>query len=396
MANENLYGGIQNAYRQYLGRDANQDELAFHANTSPNNYNDVIKGSGEAQLWSQKQSQPQQAYSPVAGQAPAAPAAAAPQRNTSANGWYTEGAKTYDQNGLLQGDTGYNRAAIAQALYDIQTSAGRGNDFNLDNWLSGHQDIARGASSGKGGEYLVLPGGGQYDIRRGFDQGSGRGDVVSFGAAGDPGDAGGGNMSGAGGMGAGSGGGGGSSSSFSSSGGGNGNMSAQQQALFDTLMARSKQSLNIDAQTDPNIRQQADPYAAAMTRANRDNLSQLAESFGPYANMQGEVRMGAEKVGQATGQFEASLVGKELTSRRDEIQNALSGMQGMLSQDQQIALQRELAAVNESLSRAQMAQQNAQFGSSQALDRDKFAANLGFQTADRSAYYDALRSGQLG
>lgn len=381
MANTNEQ--IQGYYQKYLGRgysDPNEGQGWLNDPNAEAN----IKGSGEAQAYAQKQAQPQQqtqwAPQTAQPQVQATQPQAAPQRNTSANGWYTEGTKTYDQNGLLQGDAGYNRAALADALYKLQTSADRGNGINLDQWLAEHQDIAKGVTSGKGGEMINLPGGGSYDVRRGYNAGSGTGDFVSFGAAGDPGDrnaavgAGGGDYSG----------GGGGGSSFSSSTGGYGT-TGQRDELYNMLMGRAKQGLNVDAKTDPSIRAQADPYAANVERSRRDYLANEAEQKGPLANIEGESRLSAERGGQASGLFESQLVGREIQSRRDEIAQALSSMQGMLSQEQQLAMQRELAQLDASLRNRQISSGN-----------DQFMANLGLQSENQNNYWDAVRSGRLG
>lgn len=104
------------------------------------------------------------------------------------NGAYSEGTKTYDSHGLLQGDTGYNRAALADRLYQYQMSQdnidNKGKNFNLDTWLGQNQDVATGVKSGKGGEMLLTPEGGAYDVRRGYNPATNEGAVVSFGAAG--------------------------------------------------------------------------------------------------------------------------------------------------------------------------------------------------------------------
>jgi hypothetical protein len=119
-------------------------------------------------------------------------------------------------------------------------------------------------------------------------------------------------------------------------------------ALYGQLSARAGQSLNID-RNDPIIRGQADSYAANMDRERRNYLSDTAERSGQFANLQGERRMTAEHTGQAQGQFEAQLMGRELTARRDEIQQALSGMQGQLSAEQQMNLQKQLGLLNNSI-----------------------------------------------
>lgn len=125
---------------------------------------------------------------------------------------------------------------------------------------------------------------------------------------------------------------------------------ALRQQLIDSLIKRSTQSLSID-QNDPLIRQQADPLEAQMTRDAREALSGMAESGGPSANLEGEQRVMAERTGQAKGQLESSLIGNELTARRQEIQSALSGMQGLLTADQQMALEKELGYLDDATKR---------------------------------------------
>lgn len=180
----------------------------------------------------------------------------------------------------------------------------------------------------------------------------------------------------------GSGGGGGGSASYSGGGGGGGQalglspaQSAQRDALYQELMDRSKQGLNIDAQNDANIRQQADPYEAAMIRAERERMANVAEGRGPLANIEGERRLGAEKVGQASGAFEAGLIGDEIAARRAEIESALRQRSGMLSQDQQESLQRELANLDDQLKRYQISQQAGQFSAGLGLDRQRLQSS---------------------
>lgn len=120
--------------------------------------------------------------------------------------------------------------------------------------------------------------------------------------------------------------------------------------LYDMLMARAKQGTQID-RFDPNIRQQVDPYAAAQERARRNYLADLAEKSGPLANLRGEERLAMERAGQATGLFEAELVGRELANRRDEIRHALDGLSGRISDEQRLALTRELGVLEDATRR---------------------------------------------
>src|SRR6185295_5671522 len=121
-------------------------------------------------------------------------------------------------------------------------------------------------------------------------------------------------------------------------------------AFYQQLMDRSKQSLNIDP-NDPVIKGQTDAFRAEQERARRNYISDTAERIGPYASgaLQGERRMAAEHVGQATSGFQAELMGREQTARRDEIAQALSLMSGRLTTEQSLALQRELGMIDAQL-----------------------------------------------
>lgn len=179
--------------------------------------------------------------------------------------------------------------------------------------------------------------------------------------------------------------------------GGGGNLTPQQQSerdqLYAELLARSKQSLAVD-RNDPTLRAQADPYAAQQERTKRNYLADLAERAGQGANLQGEERLANERQGQATGLFEAELIGKEINARRNEIQAALSQRGDMLTNEQKLALQRELGLLEdatkrygiESSERSAMASVNAQ------LERAMREFELGnrrldFDIADREQYW---------
>lgn len=122
-------------------------------------------------------------------------------------------------------------------------------------------------------------------------------------------------------------------------------------ALYSTLSDRAGQSLNVNA-SDPIIANQVNAYRAEQDRSSRNYLGDLAEQSGPYANLRGEQRSAAEKVGQNTGSFQAQLIGGELQSRRAEIAQALSQQGGMLSGDQQRALQAQLAQMDQAIAEA--------------------------------------------
>lgn len=162
--------------------------------------------------------------------------------------------------------------------------------------------------------------------------------------------------------------------------------SGQTSELIDLLMKRAKGSLNIDPNTDPIIRPQVDNYAATQERSRRNYLNTLAESSSPYATgAQATAKtQTSEAAGQNNANFQASLVANELTSRRNEIQAALSEAGSMLTSQQQMALQHELGTINAALQQQQLTSNN-----------DQFTAQLGLNAENQSNYWDAIRKGLL-
>lgn len=158
---------------------------------------------------------------------------------------------------------------------------------------------------------------------------------------------------------------------------------ALRKQLIDQLTARSQQSLTID-RNDPTIRAQADAYGANEERAKRNYLADIAEKSGPNANLQGEARMAAEKVGQRTGGFEAELMGRELTAKRTEIATALESMRGMLTTSQEMQLRKELASMDDAIQRMRLQQ-----------DATQFDANLGYKNAEL-AQQGSIENNRLG
>jgi len=170
-------------------------------------------------------------------------------------------------------------------------------------------------------------------------------------------------------------------------------------ALYGILSDRAKQSLEID-RNDPIIRAQSGAFSAKQRRAQRNYISDVAESAGPYANIQGERRMAAERYGQATGGFEAELMGRELSARRAEIQQALSGMSGILSADQQRELAMQLKSIDAAMSEAGLGVQRGLGLEGLGVQRrgqdigyDVNLRQLGLQDWDRQMYYDLLQRG---
>ena len=168
---------------------------------------------------------------------------------------------------------------------------------------------------------------------------------------------------------------GGSSSSSSTS------MSGVSQELYDLLLNRARQGTQIDP-NDPNIKQQTEPYAAAQERSRRDYLADLAESEGSLANLRGEQRLASERAGQNVGMFQAELIGRELTARRDEIKHALDSLRGQLTADQTLALQKELAYLEDATRRYGIKTEAGIAKDQLGLGRDRLGYDIGRSDAE--------------
>lgn len=117
-----------------------------------------------------------------------------------------------------------------------------------------------------------------------------------------------------------------------------------QDVVRNSYLAQATQGTQVNP-NDPALKQQTDAYNAGVERKVRDYVADQAESLGPDATgaLRGQTRMANEQAGQAEGGFSAQVVGQELQNRRTEIQNALSQLSGLMTQDQQAALQQKLA-----------------------------------------------------
>lgn len=345
---QDLYSGIANAYRTYLGRDARQDELDFHARTSPTNYEDVIRNSTEAQQWAARGSQPQQQID--YGQ---------PQSQPLAYG----GGADYNAPGGLQ-----------QSFWNTLGVTGGTGTITPGLLESKAGELSRLGIRVVSGDKIQLPDGTLVDVAGNYDPSRGglavwqdpRFNAVG-GAANAPYTADGQTFN----TGAGAGGGGGSaSSSFSASSSG-----PQQGPLYDQLvqmlLQRAQQGLDVNRNSE-QIRTQADPYAANVERQKRNYLADLAEKGGPLANLGGETRLANERAGQASGLFESQLIGREIEARRTEIQDALTQLGSLLTEQQRMSLQRELAQLDDATRRLQIDQQARQFRDQLGLQYNQF------------------------
>lgn len=119
----------------------------------------------------------------------------------------------------------------------------------------------------------------------------------------------------------------------------------QASALEQELFKRSNQDI-VPKADEPIIKNQVDAYNAQQQQASRNYLAGVAEKAGANSNIGSETRLANQQIGQATGGFEAQLMGQELSARRQEVQAALQGRQGMLTAQQQMQLQEELAQLD--------------------------------------------------
>lgn len=240
-------------------------------------------------------------------------------------------------------------------------SMSRGTGMTAQDFINSRPDISAGARLLPGStDKVILPTGEVLDLSINANaQGQGTGNgwttvghwngsaVVPYADGG--GGAGGGGAAGGGSASAGSG-----SASYSTT------PDPARQALMDKLMGRANQSLAFDP-NDPVIRSQVDAYNATQQRASRNYLADLAESSGPLANLQGEQRLAAERVGQSTSGFQADLAGRDLTAKRQEISDALQQYGALLSDQQRMDLQMKLATMDDAIKRMSLDQNASQF-----------------------------------
>jgi hypothetical protein len=130
--------------------------------------------------------------------------------------------------------------------------------------------------------------------------------------------------------------------------------------LYSMLMQRAQQGLNVNPK-DEIIRNQVDSFGANEERSRRNYLNEVAEQAGPIANTSAERRSSAEKVAQDTAGFQAQLMGRELEARRNEIAQALFMMGSLLTDEQRMNLQRQLALLENALGKDTLAERSREF-----------------------------------
>lgn len=376
---------VRAAFMKSLGRDFSDPNEGTLWQNDPN-YEANIANSAEGQAYKAKQAQPQpqaNIYTPPAAAAtpttPAAPAApAASNRVTSPNGWYVEGTKTYDSNGTLQGDSGFNRAALADALYQLQIS-GAGDGFNLDSWLAQHPDFASGVKSAKNGEMMVLPDGSAFDVRRSYDPTNNTGSIVSFGAnernagIGTP-------TQFAGGGGAG--GGGGYSGSISGTINGSTSSSSSDPMNSAVQAAILKQLGTLQNPTDPNsatVKAITDPYHLQSQIGLEGTRRALAEQAYAHGNLNTGGYAGSQIAAvEKAGADEANFTGQTVATQEAQRQAMLMNILGLGNNVNQFSQQ--LSATQKNFA-DQLAQNDRQFGASLKNAIAQFGQTQGYQYA---------------
>lgn len=180
-----------------------------------------------------------------------------------------------------------------------------------------------------------------------------------------------------------------------------------QDVARNSYLARATQPITVD-KNDPAFRQQADSYAAAIERQKRNYLQDQAEQMAPGSTgaMRGQERMASERAGQQIGTFEAQLVGNELRQKRQEVDDALKGLYGMVTADQQMALQQRAMELDAELKKLGIGSTEKVAGQELSLkdklgtgalnldlmrlleNQRQFGDTMGFNLADREAYYN--------
>lgn len=174
--------------------------------------------------------------------------------------------------------------------------------------------------------------------------------------------------------------------------------------LYDMLMGRAQQGLNLTGE-DPIIKGQVDHYRAESERARRNLQSDMAE--GGKAMTPTQLAMSQERTGRDVGGFQAELMGRELSARRQEISEALALGADFLTEGDRLSLQRELGLLDNEIRKHQLTLQ----GQDLALRRElgigglgndllrtllgnqQFYSDLGYRSANSAAEWDARRRG---
>jgi hypothetical protein len=163
---------------------------------------------------------------------------------------------------------------------------------------------------------------------------------------------------------------------------------------------------------DPALKGQSDAFALGQTRSRDAARSAMAERMAQEGGagtdsgvFDKELAGLFQQQGEAQGGFNANLVGQELQNRRAQLIQAATLAGNQLSQDDQRALQKQLADTDAEIRRQQLSQQQSQFGQSlgeqgRQFDVDAELKRLGINTQSSLgsgdlALREKLGSGQL-
>ena|SRR5688572_8707399 len=115
--------------------------------------------------------------------------------------------------------------------------------------------------------------------------------------------------------------------------------------LFKLLMERATpQAIDRNSAV---VRQQVDPGVAQLDRARRNYISDQAERAGPLGNIEGDRRMAAERFGQGASALESEVIARMYDQQNDNAMASMAMFGNQLSNDQQLELSQQLAALSD-------------------------------------------------
>lgn len=161
-------------------------------------------------------------------------------------------------------------------------------------------------------------------------------------------------------------------------------MNAFREALL-RLMADAQKPANL---TSPALAGQSDAYHVATDRAARRQREALAERMafeGLNAGGQGSgafetgIQGIQENAGEKQGAFDAGLVGQEVAARRQQLTNALQIANAVGARTEALALQKQLADLDNQFRYASLGQQQGQFEDTTAFNYANLQAELNRQ-----------------
>jgi hypothetical protein len=135
-----------------------------------------------------------------------------------------------------------------------------------------------------------------------------------------------------------------------------------QSSFKDALLKQLGVNQEAPSLSDPALKAQADAFSLAQQRGNERAQNQLAEQ----AALEGTRTSGGflsdklgleQQRGEAEGAFNAGLVGQEAAARRDKLVQYVALAGNTLTEQDRMAVQKELADLNAQIERERIAQQ---------------------------------------